>query len=51
MFLVGYLLVKKIVYPLNHFDIVKKEAANLVNYAEKATEVAEETTTEETTEE
>ncbi len=30
---------------------VKKEAANLVNYAEKATEVAEETTTEETTEE
>ena len=30
---------------------VKKEAANLVNYAEKAAEVAEETTTEETTEE
>ena len=30
---------------------VKKEAANLVNYSEKATEVAEETTTEETTEE
>ena len=30
---------------------VKKEAANLVNYAEKATEVAEEKTTEETTEE
>ena len=30
---------------------VKKEAANLVNYAEKTTEVAEETTTEETTEE
>ena len=30
---------------------VKKEAANLVNDAEKATEVAEETTTEETTEE
>ena len=28
LFLVGYLLVKKIVYPLNHFDIVKKEAAN-----------------------
>ena len=30
---------------------VKKEAANLVNYAEKAAEVAEKTTTEETTEE
>lgn len=30
---------------------VKKETANLVNYAEKAAEVAEETTTEETTEE
>lgn len=28
LFLVGYLLVKKFVYPLNHFDIVKKEAAN-----------------------
>ena len=28
LFFIGYLLLKKFVYPLNHFDIVKKEAAN-----------------------